>query len=206
MTASNRDHYIKSRRSSDFDGVGSPNASVTGHITATHEGDGPWIKTTLTLTAVELLAGNTTGASFGSVKLYDFPEGRIAVLSTTAYFTSIDWSDADRDGGDVPALTGSGDYSLGTTATADATLSSTDVNLLPSSAMLDPFVAGVGNSNAGTALAALAQFDGTTTPVDMYLNAIIDDADVSDADANAIVKFTGTITFVWCNIGDYVTA
>lgn len=206
MTATNRDYFIKSRRSSDFAGLGAPNASAPGHITAVHEGDGPVIQTTLTLTDVELLAGNTTGVSFGSVKLYDFPEGRIGILSTTAYFPSIDWSDAARDGGDAPAATGSGDYSLGTTAADDGTLTGTDVDILPSSAMLDPFVASVGRSNAGTALAAMAQWDGTTTAVDMYLNALIDDADVSDGDAGAIVKFTGTIKFTWVNLGDYVTS
>lgn len=200
MSASQTTGQIKSRRSSDFGSLGAPNASVTGHISATYEGDGPWIKTTLTLKDVVVTTGNTTGASFGSTKLYDFPEGRIAILSNIAYFTEIDWAGSDI------AVGGSGDYSLGSTATADATLSSTDVDMLPSTAMLDPFVAGVGRSNAGSALAALAQFDGTTTAVDMNLNAIIDDADVSDGAASDDVRFTGTIEFVWCNIGDYTTS
>lgn len=176
-------------------GSGAGAAAGTG-VTATESGDSTVHQTTLTLVNTPVTVANTTGASFGSQKLYDFPEGRLLILGVTAYFSTIDWS-----GQDIGA-TGSGDYSLGTTATADATLATTDVDLLPSSAMLDPFVAGVGSSNAGTALAASAQFDGTATPKDCYLNVIIDDADVADA-ASDIVLFTGTIKITWINLGDY---
>ncbi len=92
---------------------------------------------------------------------------------------------------------------MGSTATAEATLATTEVDMLASTAMLDPFVAGVGRSNVGAALAAMAQFDGTTTPIDMYLNVIIDDADVSDAAASDSVFFTGWVRTTWLWLGDY---
>lgn len=171
-------------------------AAAGTNVTAAENGDSLVHQTVLTLAATPVTVANTTGASFGSQKLYDFPEGRILVLGTTAYFSEISWAGQDIGTG------GSGDYSLGTTATSDATLDSTDVDLLPSSAMLDPFVAGVGRSNAGTALAAAAQFDGTATPKDAYLNVIIDDADVADA-ASDTVLFTGTVKITWINLGDF---
>lgn len=185
------------------DGLNTVGAAVTSiGVKAEEFGTGVLRQTKLTLTNVPVVTGNTTGASFGSAKIYDFPAGRIAILGVTATFTSITFNTEAGASGDI-AGGGSGDYSLGSTATADATLSTTDVDMLPSSAMLDPFVSGVGRSNAGSALAAAAQFDGTTTAIDMYLNAIIDDTDVSDGAAADSVYFTGTIYVTWANLGDY---
>jgi len=151
------------------------------------------VKTVITLTAFPVTVANTSGASFGGGKIYDFPEGRIGVLGCIASLT-FTWT------GTTIAAAGSGDFSIGSTVTADATLATTEVNILPSTAMLDPFVLGVGTGSG--ALAAAAQIDGTTTPVDAILNLIIDDADVSDA-GSAIVLVTGTITITWLNLGDY---
>jgi hypothetical protein len=69
--------------------------------------------------------------------------------------------------------------------------------------MLDPFVAGMGRSNVGSALAAAAAFDGTSTALSLYLNAIIDDADVSDGASGDNVYFTGWARVTWCWLGDY---
>jgi hypothetical protein len=162
-------------------------------VAAAEYGNGVIHKTVLTLTATGVTVANTTGASFGGLKLYDFPAGRILVLGVTADL-SFDWSGTDI------AATGSGDFALGTTITADATLNGTDVDLLPSTAMTDPFVAGVGTGKG--ALAASAQFDGTGTAKDLNINIIIDDADVEDA-ATDVVSVTGTITVTWINLGDY---
>lgn len=152
-------------------------------------------KTTLTLAAFRVITGNTTGISFGSAKLYDFPEGRILILGCTSVMSTITF------GADI-ASGGSGDYSIGSAATADGTLATTEVNILPSSPMLDPFVTRTGSA-AGSALAASAQIDGTSTAVDAILNCIIDDADVSDGAASDPVDFTGTVTITWVNLGDY---
>jgi hypothetical protein len=147
----------------------------------------------ITLASTPVTVANTTGSSFGGVKIYDFPAGRILVLGVTADL-SFDWSATDI------VATGSGDFSLGTTITEDATLNGTEVDLLPLTGLLDPFVAGVGTGKG--ALAASAQFDGTATAVDANLNIIIDDADVDDA-ATADVLVSGTVTITWVNLGDY---
>ena len=171
-------------------GIGAKNGAT---VTTTEHGDSVTHRTILTLTATPVTVANTTGASFGGLKLYDFPAGRIGVLGVTANL-SFDWS------GTTIAADGSGDFSLGTTITADATLDTTDVDLLPSTALTDPFVAGVGTGKG--ALAASAQFDGTTTAIDANINIIIDDVDVADA-ASDVVLVTGTITITWANYGDY---
>ena len=187
-------------RPSAINSVGA--AVATGGVKVTECGIGPVRQSVFTFDKFPVTTGNTSGASFGSAKFYDFPAGRIAILGNTTNFTSITFNTEAGSNGDI-AGGGSGDYSMGSTATADATLSGTDVDLLPSSAMLDPFVTGVGRGNAGSALAAVTQLDGTSTAVDAFLNVIIDDADVSDGAANDIVYFTGTATITWMNLGDY---
>jgi len=88
-----------------------------------------------------------------------------------------------------------GDYSFGTVAAAGASgLSSTEVDLVPSTS-LEPIV-----TATSAALAASAQFDGTTTAMDLYLNNEIDDADIAAAATNT-VDFTVVVT--WKNLGDY---
>jgi hypothetical protein len=175
-------------------GSGCGNGAKNGAaVAATEYGNGVVHKTVLTLTSAQVTVANTTDASFGGLKLYDFPEGRLLVLGCTADL-DFDWA-----GEDISA-TGSGDFALGTTITADATLSGTDADLLPSTAMTDPFVAGVGEGKG--ALAASAQFDGTTTAKDANINIIIDDAAVANG-ASDVVSVTGTITIVWVNLGDY---
>lgn len=150
-------------------------------------------QTVLSLTATPVTVANTTGSSFGGVKLYDFPAGRILILGVTADL-SMDWSASDI------VATGSGDFSMGTTITADATLDGTDVNLLPSTGMTDPFVGGVGAAKG--ALAASAHFDGTATAISANLNMIIDDADVENATSD-VVLVSGTVKLTWINLGDY---
>lgn len=168
---------------------GAPNG--TG-VTARHETWGPLRRVTLTFTDVEVTVANTTGASFGSLKIYDCPEGNIRMMGGYSSFT-FDWSGEDI------AATGSGDYSLGTTATADATLATTDVDVQASTAMLDPFVAGVGTGSG--LLAAPANHDGSSTAKDIYINIIIDDADVDDA-ASDVVTINGTVVFTYLHLGD----
>lgn len=172
-------------------GAGAKNGAT---VTASERGNSTVHQTVLTLASTPVTVANTTGASFGGVKIYDFPAGRILVLGVTASVGFV-WTDEDI------AAAGSGDYSLGSTITADATLGGTDVDMLPSTAMTDPAVLGVAAAT-NNALAVSAQFDGTATAIDVNLNIIIDDADVADA-ASDVVLASGTVTISWVNLGDY---
>jgi hypothetical protein len=184
-------------------GNGAVAAASAGYVEPRHYGVFPCFQTWLLFTSLPVVTGNTTGISFGSVQLFTFPQCRIHIMNVNAYFKKITFNTAAGAAGDIAAGgDGSGDYSMGSTATADGTLNSTDVDLLPSTAMLDPFVAGVGSSNVWSTLAAAAIFDGTSTPLSAYLNVIVDDADVADAAANDSVYFTGYAKFTWINYGD----
>lgn len=167
---------------------GDGSTTVDDYVTAKYI-PGPIQRVILTLTDLPVAVANSTGASFGSIQLLDFAQGRIRFEGGTVSLT-IDWSDSAAGSGEEIALTGSGDASIGTTATADATLGGTDVDIMASTAMLDPFVAGVGTLSG--VLVKDTEFDGTGTAKDAFLNVIIDDADVGDAD-NAIIYISGTI-------------
>lgn len=150
-------------------------------------------RTVITLTDCPVAVGNTIGISFGGKKLYDFPEGRFQILGGNCDLVV----DASGDAGIVQ--TGSGDVSLGGTITADGVLSGTEVDIMASTALTDPFVAGIG-SVAGS-LVKNVEFDGSTTPKDLCLNIIIDDLDVADGhDGEVLVS--GRIVVCWAFYGD----
>lgn len=169
--------------------VGAKNGST---VTLQETGAGAFRSVILTLASTPVTVANTSGASFGGLKLYDFPNGRIYILGGSSNLT-FTWT------GESIAAGGSGDYSLGTTITADATLSSTDVDIQASTAMLDPFVLGVGTGSG--VFAAPAAYDGTATAKDLNINIIIDDADVADGDSDTVLV-SGSIRMAYVDFGD----
>lgn len=144
--------------------------------------NGNFVSQRIRLLNFPVTVSNTTGASFGSKKFFDFPTGRIQTFGGGSNL-SFNWANQDIAAG------GSGDYSIGTTATEDATLSSTDADVQASTAMLDPFVGGLGSGSGGLTAGV---HDGRSTAKDLYLNIIIDDADVADG-ASDIVLVSGYI-------------
>lgn len=173
-------------------GVGA--AAGTG-TTASEGGDGLIHKTTITLNSLPVTVANTTGVSFGGTKFYDFPAGRILVLGVTASSISFGLTDS----GNVTPIDAAdgGDLSIGSTAPTDGTLTGSDVDLLPSTS-IDPLSGGV----TGAALAAAAQFDGTTSALDAFFNILIDDADVGDG-ASDVLLVSASVVIHWINLGDY---
>lgn len=149
-------------------------------------------KTVLTLASVpiEVNVDALTNA-WGSVKLFDFPEGRILVHGVTADDLVITVTTSV-----IPIASG-GDFSLGSAAASSNVLSGTQVNFLPSTS-IDPITNAVNN-----ALASSAQIDGTTTPVDLYANVGVDSNDAVSPSVGSTNTLSGTITIHWANLGDY---
>jgi hypothetical protein len=148
-------------------------------------------QTVLTLASVSItMTDATTAGNQGSQKVYDFPEGNILVLGTTANLTTL----AGAGGiGDTAALVGS----IGSVAAsaADATLTSTEANLVAS--MTGTLVGGAGTLTGVNS--AVTFLDGTATAADAILNLAVPDAGSS---ANDTVAVSGTITITWINLGD----
>lgn len=129
--------------------------------------------------AVSLTDDGATGHA--ALKLYDFPDGAIWIHSAV---TDIDYSAIGGSAGNLQ-------LSLGTTATADATLSSTDADIMAASS------ASAANGNKQALTNSL--LDGTGTAKDIYLNI----GTSGDPGSGATVTITGTITVMWALVGDY---
>jgi hypothetical protein len=169
-------------------------AAGTGVAAATTFGGANKTVITLDELAVTITRKTEDSSGWGTAKLLDFPAGRILVLGVVADLV------VDVSGSANVGDTGSGDLALGTVAAnAVASLTSTLADLLPTTAITDPMVAGVGTAKG--ALAASAQFDGTTTAKDMHLNVMIDAGDVTTGNGESLVS--GTVTVHWINLGDY---
>ena len=116
---------------SDFDftlGSRSGAGAVTTGVTAAEYGDGVIHQTVLTLSSVAITMTDAGAAgSHGSKKVYDFPAGLIHILGATTNLTTLAGSGGI---GDTGALVGS----LGSVAVAtdNATLTSTEANVVPS--------------------------------------------------------------------------
>ena len=178
----------------DVNSAGTPNGST---VVAHEAGVGGVHKTTLVCSATPISVSDDAGvAQYGGVKVYDFPAGLILVLGAvidgalTGYASLIDTFD--------------GDVAIGTaTATTGATLTGTESDILQSTALTQA-VGEVAVADAVTVATALTEsgarhLDGTTTPIDAFLNFVIDD---NAAHGAGTATFTGTITLTWMNLGD----
>lgn len=178
-------------------GGGSPGgigaAAGTGNVAT--EKLGVVRQTVLTLTDMALTV--TDALAYASQKVYDFPEGRLLVLGATANLRFGVTSDRASTINDSAAM----DWSVGTAAASNATLATTMLDLIPK---VDHTLDGAVDAYtalAGGALAASAQFDGTGTAKDAYLNVSFPTG--TDIDADGTLKVSGTITITWANLGDY---
>ena len=177
--------------------TGVSSTSGTGTISTSTAADtdyGNMRKTVLTMADVPLLitCDEDETNAWGSVKLYDFPAGRLLIHGVTVSGVLL-----DLDTDTIPIVSG-GDWAIGTVAASSNVLTSTMVDFAPSTS-LDPL-----SYTGTTALAASAQMDGTTTAKDLYFNFGLDQDDFLFATNNpATNSVSGVITIHWTNLGDY---
>lgn len=162
---------------------------------AAHGASGGVVKT-IRVAAVALSVTGATGVGWATAVVGDFPQGNILLLGCTAYlqFTKL-------AGATGIQATFDGDYSIGTTPTADATLSGTDVNVLPSTA-LGAATAGVSPvvraASSGGAMGTI--LDNTDGSLELNVNLLIDDANIS-ADAQPMTV-SGVMSVAYLVLGD----
>lgn len=143
--------------------------------------------------AVPITYGGAGTNSSGGVKLFDFPEGRILVHGVTV--KDVVFTVATATNG--LAGTDGGDFALGTVIGSGADLTSTEADLCPKTS-IDPIT-----NSVSAALAASAQFDGTSTSKDLYFNMLVDANDISADMTNDELTVDCTVTVTWSNLGDY---
>ncbi len=171
-------------------------AAASGNVAS--EQQGVVHQTLLTLTDVAVAVSDANVG--GGTKIYDFPEGRILILGAVAAlaFKTTSTLASTLNAGVT------GNFGVGTVQTtnqASGTLATTQQNIIPTTNFTSSATINVAGAVAKGALAASAPFDGTTTPVDAYLNIGV--ATATDIDGDATVTASGTVLITWMNLGDY---
>ncbi len=175
--------------------VGTVPQALESTCVATETGDGVMHQTKLTLSALAQAVAD--GTEYQGTKIYDFPEGRILVLGATMSIAQTTTSTLAS----TLNASSTGALSFGTATASGTTLNSTMADIIPSTAFTSSATVDVAGTAVGAALAASAQFDGTSTAKDLYINTAY--ATTTDVDGNATQTLTGNITVTWINLGDY---
>jgi hypothetical protein len=153
-------------------GAGTP--AGTG-VTATEYGDGIFHKTVLTFASLVItMTDATTAGSHGTQKIYDFPAGQIGILGVVTDLHIV----AATGIGATAAVVGA----IGTAAvgTDNATLLTTEADIVPSTAATLTDSAGDFNAIMGNSVAALTDSSGGTSGGDT-IAAIVAATDVTAA-------------------------
>jgi hypothetical protein len=173
-------------------GAGAAGAAASTSVAVTESSAGT-IKTVMTLTNKSItMTDATTAGSHGSLKLYDFPQCNLLFLGGTCNLTITAGTGGITD---TAAVVGS--IGTDTVGTDNATLTTTEADLIPSTA--STLTGGAGVTKGKTVTAGVVVFDGTATAKDAWLNFAVPDA---DSTANDTLTVSGTITLVWSNLGD----
>lgn len=138
------------------------------------------------------LVDHASTVAFGSVKFWTFEAGQINIVGAVANLVLT------KSSAGVNA-TWNGDFGIGSVAADNtATLSSTEQNVIPTTST-PAAVAGVSSAKGKLLTAAL--LDGSVTPVDLYVNLLVDDGDqdVTTTPCNLILN--GTVTITYANLG-----
>lgn len=169
-------------------GTGSVPSAVAPYVTVREIGD-VTRQIILTLTACPVtLVKNGTSTGGGGTKIYTFPVGLIQPVGGTTNLTIA-------AAGDKSFLASVGSAAAGT----DGTLTSTEISFLPQTAATTTSGAGTCKAKStSTTPTPGAVLDGTSTAVDVYLNACLN----ADATGVEALTFTGTITLTVINHGD----
>ena len=163
--------------------------SVAG-LSVQEFGVGSVRQTLLTFSSFRVTLTDNGVTHAGGAKIYDFPAGLVHVKGITG---SLTIASSEATSANHVCSIGS---VVGNTS-ANGTLTSTEADLVASTAAAIASSAGTFNAKSTAALMAANVFDGTSTALGAYLNA----AGGAD-DVGGTRDFTGTILITWENFGD----
>lgn len=155
----------------------------------------PIINQTIRVNTLVTATAAATGVGFGNVALAAFPEGNVLFLGAVA---NLRFSALGANATNAIAAF-NGDYSIGSGADADGTLSGAEVNLVASTA-LGPAVARVTPFARGSG-ATQVVLDNTARTLNMNLNVLVDAADITDA-TSVTLTVEGTLDIAYVMLGD----
>ena len=154
------------------------------------------VKQVIQVRALAMNVDGATGIGFGSAIAGDFPEGNILFLGAVAYLAFSGPIDAGL------VDTWEGDFGVGTTPASDATLTSGDVDIVPSTALaaatleVSPRTRGVQPDGSLTGQV----FDNTDGSLELNVSLLVDDLDIS-ADGIAMTV-EGEIFLIYSVLGN----
>jgi hypothetical protein len=173
-------------------GAGSIPAAVTPYVSVVENGDGTFIQSVFTVTALPITMRDTEQG--GGAQIYNFPLGRITTLGATATIgvtTTSELSSTLNTGVTC-------NYGVGTVTQANATVATTEQDIVNVTAFTASATINVAGADAaGVGVGVLASLDGSSTAKDAFLNLAV--AGATDIDADATVTVTGTVTISWIN-------
>ena len=173
-------------------GAGVIPAAVAPYVSVVEKGDGTFIQSVFTLTALPITMRDTEQG--GGSQIYTFPVGRITRLagtSTIAVTTTSELSSTLNTGVTC-------NYGVGSVTQSNATVATTEQDFVNVTAFTSSATIDVAGADAtGVGVGVLASLDGTSTAVAAFLNLAV--AGATDIDADATVTVTGTVTLTWVN-------
>ena len=175
-------------------GTASGVAVVTG-LTASDVISGVQHQTTFTL--ADMAQAVVNGTEYQSTKLFQFPEGRIYVMGAIAHIAQKTTSALAS----TLNASSTGALSVGSVTSSNVALTSTMADIIPSTAFTSSATINVAGTAVNGVLASPAVFDGTTTPMNLFISTAY--ATTTDVDADATQTLTGYVTVTWTLIGDY---
>ena len=132
------------------------------------------ITETFELRDFKITVDGATGIGFGTAVLADFHEGNIVFLAAVGNLIF-----AGPISGDL-VDTWDGDYSVGTTATADSTLATTEIDVITSTTIPQAVAEVTANARGVSDQNDIGELhDNTDGSLELNLNMLIDDADIS---------------------------
>jgi hypothetical protein len=147
----------------------------------------------LTVNKALTFTGSTGVAVFATAPIELLPEGNLLFLGAVANLTFTGPTSANL------ANDFQGDYSLGTSPTADTTLNGTEVNLIASTAI--PAATSEVSANVRATNATQAVLDNTDGSMEVNLNVLLDADEVTDGE-DVVVTVTGTVDVAFIVLGD----
>lgn len=169
-------------------------APAKAGLRAVTTGSGGKFRTVITLKAMEIAV--TDALAYASQKLFDFAAGKVRILGGTASLAFAVTTDRATTINAAAAM----DWALGTVAASSITLASTMVDVI---AKQDKALDGTDDAYTtaqAADVAAAATHNGTSTPIDLFLN--IGFPTNTEIDADGVIAVNGTITLHWENWGD----
>lgn len=179
--------------------AGDGSAPAISGLTVEERGFGPVKQTIFHLTDVAVpVVSVTTGNGVGGLKIYDFPAGQILHMGTIAQLSN---RIATAKQADFTDATPEGDVGIGTVAPANADALGTDATDDDFATATAFTMSAYADASIAVPSEAQASFNGRTTPIDLYLNHLVDAADIDDGTSSEIL-YSGKITVNWMNLGD----